>query len=130
MIVPFDEATAERLLAGEPAQTDASADAFDRRWAVTLIRRVMDSLCAEFAERDRTAEHDAMLPYLTGEPSPGDYERVAAGLAMKTGTMRVALHRFRRRFGELLRAEVAHTVNDPDEVEEEIRYLLSVLADG
>lgn len=128
--IPLDEATAERLLACEPARSNVGEDSFDRRWAVTLIRSVMESLRAEFAKRDRAAVHDAMLPYLTGEPSPGDYERVAAGLGMETGALRVALHRFRHRFGELLRAEVAHTVNDPDEIEEEIRHLLSVLADG
>jgi RNA polymerase sigma-70 factor (ECF subfamily) len=61
---------------------------------------------------------------------PGEQRRLAAHLGIEIGTLRVALHRFRRRFGELLRREVAHTVATADEVEEEIRYLLSVLADG
>ena len=127
-IVPLDDVNAEEILASEPAHTAAQADSFDRRWAVTLIRRVMENLRAEFAGRGRTVVHDALLPYLSGEPSPGDYERIAAALGMETGSLRVALHRFRHRFGELLRREIAYTVTDPAEVEEEIRYLLSVLA--
>ncbi len=127
-IVSFDETEAEQFLASE--SIDSNGDSFDRRWAVTLIRRVMENLRDEFAGRGRVAAYDAMLPYLTDEPSTGEYERVAAVLAMEIGTLRVALHRFRHRFGELLRREVAYTVNDPDDVEEEIRYLLSVLADA
>jgi len=128
-IVSFDEADAEMMLASEPAINGTPEDSFDRRWAVTLIRRVMENLQAEHAKRGRLTVHDSLLPYLTRNPSPGDYQRIAADLEMEVGTLRVALHRFRHRFGELLRSEVAHTVASPDEVEEEIRYLLSVLAD-
>lgn len=127
-MVPLDEATTGDVHAG--GRSIGPADSFDRLWAVGLIRRVMDNLREEFAGRGRLAIHDALLPHLTSEPAPGDYERMAAELAMETGAMRVALHRFRRRFGELLRGEVAYTVADPAEVEEEIRYLLSVLADA
>ena len=128
VIVSLDNADAENILASEPLQTGAPGDSFDRRWAVTLIRRVMENLQAEFASRGRKDVYQALQPYLSGEPSPGDHERIAASLAMETGTLRVTLHRLRRRFGELLRSEVAYTVVDPAEVEEEIRYLLSVLA--
>ena len=126
-IVPLDDTDAEQILASEPPQT---GDSFDRRWAVTLIRRVTENLRAEFAGRGRAAVYDALAPHLSGEPSRGDYERIAGSLAMETGTVRVALHRLRHRFGELLRSEVAYTVANPDEVEEEIRYLLSVMAGG
>ena len=124
-IVPLDDTNAEQILASEPPQT---GDSFDRRWALTLIRRVTENLRAEFAGRGRAAVYDALAPHLSGEPSRDDYERIAGSLAMETGTVRVALHRLRHRFGELLRSEVAYTVADPDEVEEEIRYLLSVMA--
>lgn len=129
-IVPFDEAGAEMILASEPAANGTSQDSFDRRWAVTLIRRVMENLQADHAKRGRRIVHDSLLPYLTNNPSPAGFQQLAADLEMEAGALRVALHRFRRRFGELLRSEVAHTVATPDEVEEEIRYLLSILADG
>jgi RNA polymerase sigma-70 factor (ECF subfamily) len=129
-IVPYDEANAEMILASEPETKGTPQDSFDRRWAVTLIRRVMENLREEYAGRGRSAVHDALLSHLTAEPLPGEQQRLAAHLGIEIGTLRVALHRFRRRFGELLRREVAHTVATADEVEEEIRYLLSVLADG
>lgn len=128
-IVPLDEVGAESLLAREPLN-GAPFDSFDRRWAVTLIRRVMETLRDEYASRGRLAVHDALRPFLTEEPAPGDYQRIAACIAMEPATLRVAVHRFRHRFGALLRSEVAHTVAEPEEVEEEIRYLLSVLADA
>lgn len=129
-ILSLDVCHAERLLANEPEDpNEAPSSAFDRRWAVTLINRAMENLRAEFTKRDKQTLHDALLPFLTVNPTAADYERMAAELVMEQGTVRVSCVRFRRRFGEILRREVAQTVNDPDEVEDEIRYLLSVLAD-
>jgi RNA polymerase sigma-70 factor (ECF subfamily) len=129
-IESLDEAQAEDLLAHEPAPAGVPGDSFDRRWAVTLVRHVMENLRAEFAGRGRAAVFDALQAHLTCDPAPGDYERIATALTMETGALKVALHRLRHRFGELLRREVAYTVADPAEVEEEIRYLLAVLANG
>ena len=78
--------------------------------------------------RGQQAVFDALQAHLTGAPESGDYQRLATQLVMETGALKVALHRLRRRFGELLRKEVAYTVARPDEVEEEIRHLLAVLA--
>lgn len=130
VIISLDEAHAEVILAQEPENAGTPDYSFERRWAVTIIRRVLENLRAEHAKRGRLAVFDALQPHLTSEPAPGDYERLAAQLAMETGALKVALHRLRRRFGELLRKEVAHTVARPDEVEEEIRHLLTVLAQG
>lgn len=127
---PLYETTAETILASETLSNGSNGDLFDRRWAVTLIHTVMESLRDDFACRDRNEVHDALLPYLTEEPAAGDYERIAAGLSGEPGTLRVAVYRFRHRFGELLRSEVAHTVSDPVDVQEEIRYLLYVLSDS
>jgi RNA polymerase sigma-70 factor (ECF subfamily) len=130
IIVSLDETHAEEILAREPPFSGPPEQSFERRWAVTLIRRVMENLRAEHAARDRLTVFEALQPHLTGEPAPGEYERLAAQLAMETGALKVALHRLRRRFGELLRQEVAYTVARPDEVEAEIRHLLTVLAHG
>jgi RNA polymerase sigma-70 factor (ECF subfamily) len=130
VIVSLDEEHAEEILAQEPKDSASPDQSFERRWAVTLIRRVMENLRAEHAERGRQAVFAALQPHLTGEPAPGEYERLGALLDLETGALKVALHRLRRRFGELLRKEVAYTVVRPDEVEEEIRHLLGVLARG
>jgi len=127
-IVPLDESIAEGLYAKE--QPAAFGDSFDRQWAVTLIRRVMENLREEYSARGRADVHDALLPHLTCGLPGVERERLAANLDMDPATLRVAIHRFRHRFGELLRREVAYTVAAPDDVEYEIRYLLSVLADG
>lgn len=128
MVISLDEPHAEEILAQEPDNSGASDESFERRWAVTLIRRVLESLRAEYAGRGQQTVFDALRPHLTGAPESGDYQRLAAQLVMETGALRVALHRLRHRFGELLRKEVAYTVARPDEVEEEIRHLLAVLA--
>ena len=129
-ILSLDMCNAERLLANEPEEPNGAASpAFDRRWAATLINRAMENLRAEFTKRDKQVLHDTLLPFLTLNPTAADYERMAADLLMEQGTVRVSCFRFRRRFGEILRREVAQTVTDPDDVEDEIRYLLSVLAD-
>jgi RNA polymerase sigma-70 factor (ECF subfamily) len=127
-IVPLDETIAETLYASEPPT--AFGDSFDRRWAATLIRRVMENLRNEYARRGRSAVHDALLPHLTSRLPAEVRERLASSLEMDPATLRVVFRRFRHRFGELLRREVAYTVAAPEDVEEEIRYLLTVLADG
>jgi RNA polymerase sigma-70 factor (ECF subfamily) len=127
-ILALDAPLAEDYLARE-GQTPAPPDHFfDRRWAVTLIRRVLESLAAEQAARGRLEVFTALQPHLTREPVAGDYERMGARLKMEAGALKVALHRLRRRFGELLRREVAHTVARPEDVVLEIRHLLPVLA--
>jgi RNA polymerase sigma-70 factor (ECF subfamily) len=128
VVVSWDESTAEEILAREPADFGAPDKSFERGWAVAIIRRVLDNLRVEHAERNRLAVFEALQPHLTGEPAAEDYERLAATLGLETGALKVALHRLRRRFGQLLRKEVAHTVPRPEDVEDEIRHLLSVLA--
>lgn len=130
VIISLDEEHAEEILAHEPENAWPPDRSFERGWAVTIIRRVMENLRTEYADRSRLAVFDALQPHLTGEPEPGEYERLSAQLAMETGAIKVTLHRLRRRFGELLRKEVAYTVAQPDEVEDEIRHLLSVLTRG
>lgn len=126
-LISLDEERAEEILAREPESFGSPDQAFERGWAVTMIRRVFENLRAEQAERGRLEVFEALHPHLTGEPAAGDYERLGASLKMETGALKVALHRLRRRFGELLRKEVAYTVAGPEEVEAEIRHLLAAL---
>ena len=65
---------------------------------------------------------------VTGEVGAGDYAGWAAALDMNAGAVKVALHRLRRRFGELLRSEIAHTVSTPEEIDDEIRHLFAAIA--
>lgn len=126
--VSWDESLAEEILAREPQSFGAPEQSFDRSWAVAIIQRVFAILRAEHTDRGRLAVFEALQPHLTGEPAAEDYRRLAATIGMEAGAAKVALHRLRRRFGELLRKEVAHTVSHPEDVAEEIQHLLAVLA--
>ncbi len=128
VIISWEESLAEEILAREPRNSGAPDQSFDRAWAVTIVRGVFGKLRAEHADRGRLAIYEALQPHLTGETAADDYARLAAALGMETGALKVALHRLRRRFGELLRKEVAHTVSRPEDVAEEIQHLLAVLA--
>ena len=128
-IIPFEECSAEGMYLHEAVYHATPEKLFERRWAATLVRRVLDRLREEFERRGNAALFSGLQPFLTNEPEIGAHERLAKQLGMEIGAVKVSLHRARRRFGELLRREVAHTVSSPQEVEEELRHLLAAIAE-
>jgi RNA polymerase sigma-70 factor (ECF subfamily) len=128
-IVSLDDSFAESVASFNIADGQPPEALFDRQWALMLVQRVLGELRKEFEERQKLALFDGLQPFLTGEPNASDYERLAGDLGMAPDTVKVTLHRLRRRFGELLRNEVAHTVERPEDVETEIRHLLAAIAD-
>lgn len=102
---------------------------FDRRWAVLLVETVQARLKTEYSEQQRGAVCEKLLPALTGEMDSGWHAAVAAELGLNEGSVRVALHRLRRRFGDLLREEVSRTVSNSEEIGEEIRHLFAVMSE-
>jgi RNA polymerase sigma factor (sigma-70 family) len=127
-IISLDEAAAEELYLHEPVEPATPEKLFDRRWALTLVAEVLAQLKQEYIAQNKTALFAQLEPALTGELTPGWHAASAARLQMTEGAVRVALHRLRRRFGELLRQEIAQTVAGPAEVDEEIRQLFSALS--
>ena len=127
-IVSLDESFAESVYTLEATIGESPETLFERRWASLLVQRVLDELRREHEQRERGTLFTALQPWLTGEPTGTDYDRIADELGMDGKSVKVALHRMRRRFGELLRSEVAHTVEGPDEIEAEIRHLLTAIA--
>lgn len=128
-IVSLDEETAEAAYALDSVLAGQPEALYERRWAAMLVRRVLEQLQQAHAERGKSALFAGLQPWLTGEPTGADYERLGQVLGMEAGTVKVALHRARRQFGELLRSEVAHTVDRPEDIEPEIRHLLAALAE-
>lgn len=128
-LVSLDELRAEELYRLEPTDHQPPEKRFERRWAIILVRRTIEQLRSEFEQRGQAALFSALQPALTGETDNGAHDRLAQQLGMTPGAVKVSLHRARRRFGELLRHEVAHTVSRPDEVEVEMRHLLAAIAD-
>jgi RNA polymerase sigma-70 factor (ECF subfamily) len=127
MIISFDQAAPEDLYRAEPVDQLSPERLFERRWALQLIERVLHRLAGEHSGPAERQFFQVARPYLTQEVDAAIRARLAQELDMTEGAFKVALHRFRRQFGELLRREVAHTVASPDDVEAEIRHLLEVL---
>jgi RNA polymerase sigma factor (sigma-70 family) len=127
-IISLDEMAAEKLYRQEPVEHFSPEKLFERRWAITIIEQVLARLKNEYAAADNADLFIKLESGLTGEVAPGAYENWASALDMSEGAVKVALHRLRRRFGELLRSEVAYTVADPAEVAGEIRHLLAAIS--
>ena len=126
-IISLDEMAAEELYRHEPAGSLTPEKLFERRWAFTLVDQVLARLKEEYIAADKVLLFTKLEPGLTGEINPGLYAEWAVALDMSEGAVRVAVHRFRRRFGELLRSEIAHTVATPAEVDEELRHLFAAI---
>jgi RNA polymerase sigma-70 factor (ECF subfamily) len=127
-VVSLQRDEAETRCTREPVDNLTPEQSFEWRWALTLLDQVMNRLSAEF-ERDGKAElFEALKPCLLGERTAQPYVTLASKLAMTEGSVKVAVHRLRQRYRQLLRDEIANTVAKPEEVEEELRYLFAVLA--
>ena len=98
-----------------------------RRWVSVVLARVLDRLRNEFAQSDRTQLFDGLKVYLTGGKGAAPYETAAPRLGMTEGALKVAVHRFRRRYRELLHEEVARTVASSDDVAAEMHDLLGAM---
>jgi RNA polymerase sigma factor (sigma-70 family) len=118
--------TAEGRFRLEPADRETPERAFERQWALTVLDRTLQRLRAEHDKAGKSRSFEHLKGALTGEKS-ASYVDLATEMKMTEGAVKVAVHRMRRRFGELLREEIAETVADPAEVDDEIRYLFSVL---
>jgi len=127
-IVSWEDLSAEELYRQEPADNLTPAKLFERRWACTLVDCALGRLRREYEGADKLPLFEKLEPFLTTEAEPGFHAETAAQLKMSEGAVKVALHRLRRRFGELLRSEVAYTVADPEQIEEEIRSLFAAMA--
>jgi RNA polymerase sigma-70 factor (ECF subfamily) len=103
---------------------------YERSWATTVLARATAGLASEFAAAGKSGIFDALKVFLTGDSHGVKYARIAESIGMSEGAARVAVHRLRDRFRALLRTEIAQTLAnpaDPRGVDEELRYLLTVL---
>jgi RNA polymerase sigma factor (sigma-70 family) len=112
----------------EPADTLTAERIFERRWALTLLETVLQRLKQNYEADGKGALFAGLEFCLTGERSELPYAELAARLKMTEGAVKVAVHRLRQRYRELLRAEIARTVATPGEVDEEIRHLRQLIA--
>ena len=110
------------------ASDDIPADkAFDRQWALALLAQVIDRLRDDYHCSGRGPVFDALQIYLGGEKGRPTYRETGEQMNLSVDAVKKAVERLRKRYGEILRDEILHTVSDPAEVDEEIRHLRSVL---
>jgi len=106
---PVDEATPETL--------------YERRWALTVLERVLAAVQAKWQQAGRGSEFEVLKASLLGEGPAGGYAAAAQELGSTEGAVKVAVHRLRKTFRTELRAAIAETVSDPGEIDEELKYL-------
>ena len=128
--IPLDTELAERKFSAETVAGEISPDRlYERRWALTLLEQTMARLRAEFAAAGKIAEFEKLKTFLTADKHAIPYATVAAELGMGEGALRVAVHRLRKRYRELFREEIAHTLAAGEDVDTELRHLLTVLSE-
>ncbi|MFV2066714.1 MAG: RNA polymerase sigma factor [Pirellulales bacterium] len=125
----LDVDAGERRYVLEPADHLTAEKLYERRWAETLLDRVMDRLRHELVRAGKQAHFDHLKVFLAGRAANVSYAETAQQLRMSEGAAMVAAHRLRKRYRELLLAEIGQTVAEPCEVEDEIRRLFAVLGD-
>jgi RNA polymerase sigma factor (sigma-70 family) len=128
-LISIDAEETETRFRAEPADARSPDKAFDRRWALVLLDRVLEQLQAEFAAAERSQLFEELKPCLTGEDKDSLYIEIGRRLGMSEGNLRVTAHRLRRRYRELLREEIARTVDGPELIDAEVRDLFAALAD-
>jgi RNA polymerase sigma-70 factor (ECF subfamily) len=125
-IVPLDGLESEARYCREPAHAFTAERLFERQWALTLLEKVLARLQAEMHGAGKAALFDVLKGCLA-QTRTESYAALAGSLGMSEGAVKVAVHRLRRRYRDLLRDEIAQTVAGPEEVEDEIRCLFSAL---
>ena len=126
--VSVDEPTAEDRFCdiNDPALDPSQA--YELSWALTVLRRARGRVLDEQKAKGRANEFETLEPFLSAPPSEGEYAQIAQQLGISRNHVAVTIHRLGRRYRDLLREEVAHTVDDPAEIDEELSFLLKVLS--
>ena len=125
--IPLEELSVDERLKMEPTDPVTAEQIYERRWASTVLERVLSLLKDEYVAADNAALFDFLKQLLPDEPGSPTQADIAGQLGMTANAVRQAFHRFRQRYQSLLREEIAHTVATPGDVEDELRHLIAVV---
>jgi len=125
--VSFEFEDGERQYRCEPVDNETPERIYERHWAQTVLDAARGLAASKFEGAHRSALFERLKPFVVGEEPPS-YKDLARELDLSEGAVRVAVHRMRRQVGDCLRELIAETVEDPREIEDELRYLLRVIA--
>lgn len=123
--ISLDFESADSNLRIEPASGLTAEQLFDQQWAITLLRHIMERLKREFEQGGKSNHFVELKGFLIGDQAGTTYSQVATQLDMTEAAAKKAASRMRQRYRELLREEIAQTVADPAEIDDEIRNLFS-----
>jgi RNA polymerase sigma-70 factor (ECF subfamily) len=127
-MLSLDWAAAEERFDLEPADDSAPDRIFERQWALAMLSEVLSQLEREYQKEGKADFFAALKQTLTGTRESQPYAHLAAELGMNENAVKVAVHRLRKRYRELIREEIAGTLERPEEIEEEMRHLFGALA--
>jgi RNA polymerase sigma-70 factor (ECF subfamily) len=127
-LVSLDFAAGEARYQAEPTHSETPDKLFVRNWALTLLDHALARLRGEFAQKGKEQLFDQLRVTLLEEKNALRYGQLARELGLTEGAVKVAAHRLRRRLRELMCEEIAHTVGEPEHIDEEIRELFAALA--
>jgi RNA polymerase sigma-70 factor (ECF subfamily) len=128
VVLSWDAISGEDRYGVEPFAAENPERLFERRWAIAVVDRAIQRLQEEFMNSGRRELFDVLKGVLAGEAVTEPYSAIAARFELTEAAVKMTVMRLRRRFGDMLREEVAHTVADQAEVDDELRHLLRVLA--
>ncbi len=126
-LISLEEMRAEEQRGMEPADPMTAERIYERRWASTLLDRVLSRLEDTYRKRGNAALFDSFNQLLADEPGAPSQADIAAQLGMTENAVSQAYHRFRQSYQSLLREEIANTVATPGDIENELRYLIAVI---
>ena len=127
--VPLHTQDPEQLYAAEPADERTPEVIYEQRWAAAVMARAFDRLRDEYGAAQAQL-FEALKPFVWGEKSGTSHAEIGAALGLSGGAVRVAVHRLRRRYRDLLRQEIAETVSSAADVDDELRHLMAVVSQG
>jgi RNA polymerase sigma factor (sigma-70 family) len=125
--IPLEEFRAGERIETEPADPMTPDQIYERRWALTILERVLSRLKNEYLAADNAVLFDSLKELLPDEPGSPSQAEIATRLGMTENAIRQAFYRFRQRYQALLREEIGNTVATPGDVEDELRHLIAVL---
>jgi hypothetical protein len=127
-LISFDAQGTENRFLAEPMDEMSPEKAFEQRWALTLLSLVLSRLETEFCASSKAPLFEALKGLLSGEQTGSTYAELGHRFGMSESNVKVTVHRLRRRYREILREEVAATVDSPEEANEEIRHLFAAVS--
>jgi RNA polymerase sigma-70 factor (ECF subfamily) len=125
--LPLDFQKGEEQYRFEPADQETPEAIFERRWALTLLQQTLKQLREEFCSAGKEKVFDCLKETLTGDDLSRSYSQIAEELGSSEAAVKVAVHRLRRRYQELLRAEIAQTVTKTEEIDDELCNLFAAV---